>query len=756
MVLIYLVWILAICGIESVKIRGKDLSFHPSTGRRLGESNKVFFVRSDRPPLGRLAANEAVGPGIYLVRGLTDDDVDYGEWLPEYKYDPKMKTKFEPYYPDFAIQVRTDSPDFSFPGCLSEPFGKYRFRVSCKSNLLKEISEDERVLWISEIFSIRLNSYESRRLMLGGTYTEQSYNASDIRICISDSGVDEYHCAFYEGSTSPRCSVNPSRTKIVGMCNVPGITDFAGTDSSHGTSTSSIAAGLPCLSDTGVAPRAKIYFLDLGPAGQDSSLFVPSDLEARIEASGASVHSASWGLNGYYGQYTDLDSMFDTMARDYPTRCHARSAGNDGPYQKSNSNSKNCFSVGACLSRADAYPWMSSSQRNNHPEFYSHESVISFSSAGNTNDGRVSPQVCAPGYSVRAARGFSFPYSDHADSHLVSGTSFSAPAIAGLIAIIQSKYKATHSGYLPTCALVGAAMFAHAVKPKRVVKATSNTLEVLTNVPPITMFGTPILDFDRWLDIDGKTVQGTNRVSICLVNMETDPAAKWNVVMRWTDVPAVPGADSTIINDLDMVLIGESGEVRVLDDEVNTFEFAENWPAQNTRIVVSVFAGRSTFGAQPFAIHVKGKARVVECLSDVLPYEYSVCPNGIMVTSSWSGATVCKKQVCPSGTCGVDCSRTCAEHVECAIDGGLGEFDLEDTCRPIQCNQAPGMFVGDTECMCRPTTSAKICASGAVHVCSPEGTFAVCTSEQRSEIQVSSANSIRVSIFVVVFMFIIL
>lgn len=705
---------------NALSFHGKELVFVNETERRsLLDDARLRYVRSIAPPANTVA-HEALGPGIYLVRGRVSEGSPGGIWHGYFKYDPNMTIAVPPLYPIFGVTVRTDAEDFQFDGCRTERDDRYRFRVSCDTDRLVDLAADERVLWISEIARIKMHSYESRRLFYGSITTTQ-YNASGIVVGISDTGVDQYHCSFYETPSALQCVNNLNRKKIVGMCNFPGLTDLLGADGSHGTATTFIAAGLPCLSELGVAPGAKVWFLDLGPPtapGESEQLIVPLGFSDKIDASGTSVHSASWGPSESTGGYTDLDSMFDTMARAFPKRCHVRSAGNDGPYGLSGANSKSGLSVGACLSRPEAFPSSySATQRAEDPDMYTHHSVAWFSSTGPTRDGRVVPQVCAPGLSVRAAYGFARPYAQHADWFSFSGTSASAPAIAGLIAGIQARFKSRNQGEYPTCALVEASLIAHAVKPTRVVRRSESILEAISG-PDILMFGTPIPDFTRWLDLDGFQVSGIARVAICLENTDTEP---WTIVLRWTDVPIAGGADVTIINDLDMVLVGETSGTLVSDDAVNTFEFVENWPPQNTRIVVSVFDGLSTAGVQPFAIHVKGKARVVQCASTILPYEYTACTDGSVTVDSWDGRTSCELRTCTSNSCGADCASTC--HAPCTVEGGTGAFSDEQVCRPTSCD-AEHYFVGATLCRCKPGT-AKKCPDGSAANC-VGGAFAVC------------------------------
>lgn len=715
-VFVCMVW--CTISVHAASMRGHELVFnitttHPTRGRALA-NGALWYVNSGSVPPPGCVATEAVAPGVYLARGEASASFPRGLWLPEMKYDPKMIVSHPPRFPVFGVQVRTDSEFFKVEGCVTKLSGTHRFSVSCSTDKLLDLANDDRVLWISAIPRMKLHSYESRLLMMGAN---SALNGSGTRVAVSDTGLDWKHCAFYEGSAPPFGSIDTSRVKVVGVMKSNG-GDYVAVTGAHGTATAGVAAGYPCMSETGVAPQAKIWFLDASSG--DQYLDIPPDLASRIVASGATVHSASWG-SYTDGEYIDTDSEFDSMSRAHPTVCHVRSAGNDGPVGVVGATNKNGLVVGACLSRAAAYPSMSPTQRASNPDLYSYTSQIDFSSAGPAADGRLIPQVCAPGFRVDVPYAVNPGTVNHADFAYASGTSFSAPGIAGVIANLQQRWKDTHAGALPNCALLEATLMAHAVKPTRVVEQVGSTLTEIS-APPITTLGTPILDFTRWTDVDGVSVTSTGRQALCFENLDTEP---WTVVMRWTDVAAVAGASAPLINDLDMVLVGATGTVLLVEDAINNFEIVQSWPAQHTRMIVSAFQGVSTFGSQPFSVHIKGKATQVTCDSALLPAEYTNCTGGQVAVDSWTGSFSCDFQTCPANTCGSDCARTCDLARPCTptSNGGSGYFDESNVCRPHSCPAYT--FVTDTVCKCK-IGSAKPCSNDQMASCLSSGAFAVC------------------------------
>lgn len=720
-----LLLLLLLAHARAASVRGRPLVFsdpgNATHGRALSaeDEGKIWYVRSGSAPPPGCVAPEAVAPGVYLARGEASAAFPRGEWTPEMKYDPAMPTAAPPRFPHFGAQVRTDADSFAFQNCATEPAGPGRFYVSCAENRLRELAEDPRVLWIAPTPRMTRHSYESRRLILGQNF---AYNGSGARVAVSDTGLDHRHCAFYEGSAPPLGSVSGARQKVVGVLAAP-MGDYLAFTGAHGTATAGVAAGYACMDETGVAPLAQLGFVDIDADEGDAYLYPPANLEAYLDALGATVHSASWGAYTG-GVYDDWDARFDAMQRSKPKVCQVRSAGNSGPAGVVGATSKNGLVVGACLSRAEAFPTMSPTQRAQQPELYAHTSQIDFSSRGPAADGRLFPQVCAPGFMVRTPYAVSGAFANHADYALADGTSFAAPAIAGVLANLQQRWKAANGGQSPDCALLEAALMAHAVKPTRVVEPVGNRLQEVAGAPAITTLGTPVLDFARWTDVTGLSVASTGRQAVCLENLDSEP---WTIVLRWTDVATVAGADAPLINDLDMVLVGASGEVRVANDALNNFERVAGWPAQHTRIVVLAYDGVSTFGAQPFSIHVKGKTRRVSCASALLPSEFAGCAQegAVSAADSWLGSSSCDFRTCPADTCGADCARTCDLARPCAPAlGGSGYYEVgTETCRPASCPEFT--FVTDTECACK-LGSAAPCGEDQMAACKPDGTFALC------------------------------
>lgn len=256
----------------------------------------------------------------------------------------------------------------------------------------------------------------------------------------------------------------------------------------HGTATTSVAVGrnftasgtgaapgLPgrTIGD-GIAPDARIVFQDVGHvSGQLPGVdFVSQALiHEQAYGSGARIHNNSYGPDQPVGYDIDAAEVDDIMwkRRDYTIFF---SAGNEGPAQRTvTKEAKNIVAVAATESPTNGG---------------NIENIASYSSHGPTFDGRIKPDISAPG-TVRAATestgqaaaGFSNTTSTTALDAAInprdpnnsqgfrttSGTSFASPLAAGGAVLVRQYFvdgfypngsKNSSAGFNPSNALVKA------------------------------------------------------------------------------------------------------------------------------------------------------------------------------------------------------------------------------------------------------------------------------------------------------------
>jgi hypothetical protein len=340
----------------------------------------------------------------------------------------------------------------------------------------------------------------------------------------------------------------------------------------HGTHVAGTVAGddlaTPGIRDAGdgMAPAAKLVIQDGGYA-VDNCADMPAlgcpaaDLYPFFQqayAQGARIHSNSYGDRENYTPpdiYSEGSEAADAFMWDHPEMLLVFAAGNNGPGAgtvASPATGKNVLSVGA----------------TGHD--FSADSVAYFSSWGPTHDGRIKPDVMAPGFYVISADNDNDVNSKNCSLRSMSGTSMAAPTAAGLAALVREYFV---DGYYPggsanpddertpSAALVKAALIASAAP-----------MESVTNSPPADEqgWGRVLLDDVLYFPGDSRLLfvhdpqdrfggSGDSADSFALEVL--DSTLPLRVVLAWTDYPSTPAATINLVNDLDLEVESPSGEI---------------------------------------------------------------------------------------------------------------------------------------------------------------------------------------------------
>ncbi|HWD19585.1 MAG TPA: S8 family serine peptidase [Verrucomicrobiae bacterium] len=257
--------------------------------------------------------------------------------------------------------------------------------------------------------------------LAGKGFTQGQFDASGFAVDISDSGIDNgstqpNHFGLYEGGQTAGAS-RIIYNRLIGTPNPPDST-IAGCDG-HGTLDAHIVggydnfAGYP-FSDTsgyhyglGVCP-----FVRMG----SSVVFDPETwtfpdlgaLQSQAYQDGARVSNNSWGDDGHRGGYDIESQELDALVRDaqpasspYPTPGNQEmtivfAAGNTSRngtiIDEPGGTAKNVICVGA----ADGVQPFNDGY-NDDGEAVSASQIASFSDTGPCNDGRLKPDLVAPG-----------------------------------------------------------------------------------------------------------------------------------------------------------------------------------------------------------------------------------------------------------------------------------------------------------------------------------------------------------------------
>jgi len=337
----------------------------------------------------------------------------------------------------------------------------------------------------------------------------------------------------------------------------------------------------------GMAPNAQLLMQDIG--GTDPRNVYVQDFEGTLEQAhggGARIHSDSWG-GGTSGQYSADDANVDRATRKYEDLLVVIAAGNDqsGPMAVgSPGNSKNAVTV-AALGHAGSL------------------SKAGFSNAGPTADGRMKPDVAGPGSSTISAKNSSTPVSTTITAPQTtpdSGTSMSTPVIAGNAVLLREYFV---DGFYPrgfkntggstdvifvdgfeqapprpagTDSAVDAYNPTGAVMKAVLLNSTVQTTSPATFPNTGTGWGRPWLDNNLWFKDTLQNGDDSRRMRVfertnnaglktgeineyTIANIA--PGIEFRATLTWFDPPAVAGAASTLINNLDLEVVDPNGQV---------------------------------------------------------------------------------------------------------------------------------------------------------------------------------------------------
>ena len=402
-----------------------------------------------------------------------------------------------------------------------------------------------------------------RDWLLAKGFTDE---ASDFVIDVTDGGLDDAHPDF-----AGRVAYLANYTADSNARDCTG----------HGTNVMSIAAGKPGIATQfeddrgfdhglGVAPFARIgvtkYFDCTGAAAPAFNLATAA---ANAYASGARVSNHSWGSDG--GDYTASAAQFDQLVRDaspapgHQPMVEILSAGNNGEggYASlgNQATAKNVITVGAAegvrASGTDGCGVPDSGAD-------SARDIVDFSSRGPTGDGRLKPDLVAPGTHIAGAAPQHAGYTatgvcdkflaGTAWYSLVSGTSQAAPHVTGAAALVRRWHQRVH-GAPPSPALTKALL----VNTATDLGGGDNGKGAAIAPGPNHDQGWGRVNLGTLLDgtardlrdqVDTLTASGDRRTRGYAVD---DPAAPVKVTLAWTDAPGTSTANP-VVNDLDLVV----------------------------------------------------------------------------------------------------------------------------------------------------------------------------------------------------------
>lgn len=387
----------------------------------------------------------------------------------------------------------------------------------------------------------------------------------------------------------------------------------------HGTHT----AGTVCGNDSywgksepydGMAPEAKLYFVDVGST---QGIAYPDDYNDMYlmpwqgnEGGKAKFMSNSWGSGGTTNSYDLSCRQTDEFMWNHPDFLILFSAGNSTPPGIiTPATAKNVVTVGATLNGESA------------------SIPAGFSSTGPTQDGRTKPTITAPGYLVSAYGGSNEGYLS------LEGTSMSCPATAGACALLVQYLR---EGWYPS----GTPGFnvKDSIEPSAALLKAMLITSTIADFPSYTIpdfkigWGRVCIDSVLYFQSEGDKVDGEKELCVYdhSVGLQTDDEAIYTVdvtgqawplrvTLVWTDYPGDPAASKQLVNDLDLEATSPSGKIYKgnvftnnfsttggTKDAVNVEECLRISSPETGTWSIKIRAANTPQGPQPYALVITG------------------------------------------------------------------------------------------------------------------------------------------------------
>jgi hypothetical protein len=598
---------------KRIHLRNESISTHPRTATTLQpqsastNSSGLFLVQfADRlQPAWREQLRQM---RVELLRYVPDDaflarfeGVDlaqvtqlsfvqwFGPYRPEHKIDARLKgagnAKIRVLLSPKAsakdrAMVRQSLRTFAHESRLR--FGNI-LQAEVTPAQVQTLSKSDAVLWIEPAPRPKLLDEISSKIVGGDdgeigtpTVTQQlGFDGSGVAVAVADTGLNN-------GDSE---TMHPDLTGRVDAFLYYGSLTDAADEHSHGTHVTGIIAGDAATGEgdeagylygLGVAPGAHIVVQRIFD-GLGNFEAPPSNETLTRDAvrAGAVIGSNSWG-DDVQGRYDMSAYEFDALVRDadaetpgdqpYLLEFSAGNAGPGGQTLDSPAVGKNVIATGA--------------SENDRFDFFIYadgeDTMADFSSRGPCEDGRIKPDVVAPGTWIASLQSQSATDENAwlgIDNYYQyqGGTSQAGPHASGAAAVFVQYYRETHGGATPSPALVKAALINSAVD----MDDSAGTDPVPNNDE-----GWGRLDLAQLIGSTRQTefIEQTNLLSIGqtyehrVVVASSDEALK--ITLTYTDVPGFPGAIPALVNDLDLEVVAPDGRIY----RGNQFEDGESVP----------------------------------------------------------------------------------------------------------------------------------------------------------------------------------
>ncbi|HEX9370490.1 MAG TPA: S8 family serine peptidase, partial [Roseiflexaceae bacterium] len=380
-------------------------------------------------------------------------------------------------------------------------------RVRLPAASLRDILRRDDVLWVERYVAPRVFNDKAREIV-GVTAARQQLGwltgAGQI-VAVTDTGLDVQGGLSADFAGRVAAAFTPAQMSGASFCGQYGDPTTWSDRNGHGTHVAGTVLGSGALSPSGqafagVAPGARLVVQAVSTGGRSfDCLSIDTTFLTTAYGAGARVQNASWGgptggtdYNPTFGGYTQFASDIDSYLWNHKDHLLVVAAGNDGKDTSPRdgvidadsigqpATAKNVLTVGA--SESNRPPTGSYCFSSAAPESWCYSTFVgfagvapfagdyigdningiaAFSSRGPAADGRIKPEIVAPGtiivssasHDVAALYDYWYPGSDYAYD---SGTSMAAPVVSGAAALVRQWLAQARQISAPSAALIKA------------------------------------------------------------------------------------------------------------------------------------------------------------------------------------------------------------------------------------------------------------------------------------------------------------
>jgi subtilisin family serine protease len=548
--------------------------------------------------------------------------------------------------------------------------------ISASFDQLAQIAQLPDVLWIEEFRFFKKYNSAAAVILNAATAWGSGYTGAGQIVTIADTGLDtgvdnlgvngDIHLDFDNRVTHIRSWPVVSDPGCIAN---PGANDGAAdVDSGHGTHVAGSVGGNGARSSgqqKGIAYQATLTFQAVeqftqftGICGTGNGYFftgLPNDLNSLFLESynwGARIHTNSWGSDAH-GQYDVAAQQADQFTWGHKNFTILFAAGNAGIDANFNgfvdedstgspATAKNVITIGAsennrgsggynpggpCSTYGTCWPAdFPTNPTSSDPLSDSPQELAAFSSRGPTDDGRIKPDLVAPGtniLSTRSSLAAGNLWGAGPNQYYVysGGTSMATPLAAGAATVVRDYLVDGVGNANPSAALIKAILINSAVDITGYGNSSQEAGKPIPNNHEgwgrINLAAATNSTNRRLVDNQSLTIGVTHTYNFTVTNS----AVPLKTSLVWTDYQGNPAASIQLVNNLNLRVTAPNGTTTYLGnrfsggwsttggsaDGLNNVENVYIQSPATGRWKVEIIGFNVPLGPQPYALVVYGQ-----------------------------------------------------------------------------------------------------------------------------------------------------